>query len=129
MKNNIMDCIEKHYIYKWLREGDKIAQERKAEKLRKKAEKKRIIDTYGYQYYLRDKTWKAIKNQKKRESFDLWRYRLALYGFTIDGFDTKYNQQHYAQPLVHEYRFGEQEDHKTGGFTNMSDIWDCILQS
>ncbi len=64
-----------------------------------------MISDYGYEYYLRDKTWERIKNQKKRETYESWKHRLALYGFTVQGFDTRRNEQHLGKPLVREYNF------------------------
>ena len=124
------NCAERYYIYKWICPADQLSAERKLKKTRKKSEKKRMIAMYGYEYYLRDRTWQSIKNQKRRETFDQWRYRLALYNFTIDGFDTKYNQQHYAKPLVHEYRFGpETNSDSIGEKKEMTHIWNEILNS
>ena len=130
MNNNFWNCVERYHIFKWIRQIDKAAEQRRAEKARQKFEKKRIIDMYGYQYYLRDKTWNSIKNQKKRETFVLWRYRLAIYGFTINGYDTKYKQQHYSKPLVHEYRFNDEVDfYKNTENSDMKDIWNKIVES
>ena len=130
MGNYFGKCVDRYFAYKWFRRADQAFERRKAEKIRRKGEKARMIATYGYQYYLRDKTWHSIKNQKKRESFDFWQYRLALYGFTVDGFDTKYSQQHYSKPLVHTYRFfSEKEITTKGEAPEMTDVWNKILSS
>lgn len=125
------DCVKRYYTYKWIREADKAAEKRREERRRKKAEKKMIIATYGYDYYLRERTWRSIKNQKKRETFDQWRYRLALYGFTIEGYDTQNGQQHYSKPLVHEYRFEEEPNiiKKEESAETMNKVWNEILSS
>ncbi len=105
-----MNCFARYYIYKWLREGDRIAERRRAERSRKKSRKKYLISTYGYEYYLRDKTWEKIKNQKKKEGYEAWKRRLAIYGFTVHGLDVKRNEQHFGKPLVHEYVFGDETE-------------------
>lgn len=96
-------------MYKWLTEDDPSAARRakekarkKAEKQRAKAEKKRIIAEYGYDYYLKDNTWKKIKDQKKNESHEMWKRRLGLYGFGIDGVELKTGRPHAAKPHVRD---------------------------
>ena len=123
MGNCFRIYTERYYVYKWILHAHRTAEKRRAEKARKKAEKKRLVDTYGYQYYMRDRTWNSIKDQKKRESFDLWQYRLALYGFTINGYDTKNNQWHYSMPLARE--FEEKKEEKR----NMTEVWNLIADS
>ena len=71
-------------------------------KAKKKEYKKRIISKYGYLYYLRDKTWNHVKNQKEFETREEWKKRLDFYGFTTDGIDIKTGKQHHAKPLVYE---------------------------
>ena len=105
-----MNYWSNYYIYKWIREGDKANERRKAEKSLKKFRKKYMISEYGYEYYLRDKTWEKIKNQKKKETYEIWKKRLAIYGFTVQGFDTRRNEQHFGKPLVHEYNFFDETD-------------------
>ena len=94
-----------YYLHKWVREGDRASEKRKAERSLKKFRKKCMISTYGYDYYLRDKTWEKIKNQKKKETYEAWKRRLNIYGFTIHGYDIRRNEVHYGKPLVHEYNF------------------------
>ena len=96
-------------MYKWLTEEDPSAARRakekarkKAEKQRAKAEKKRIIAEYGYDYYLKDNTWNKIKDQKRNESYDMWKRRLGFYGFGIDGVELKTGRAHTAKPLVRD---------------------------
>ena len=103
-----MNCWGNYYIYKWAKEADKSSERRKSEKSLKKFRKKCMISEYGYDYYLRDKTWEKIKDQKKKETYESWKRRLAIYGFTVHGFDTRRNEQHFGKPLVHEYNFYDQ---------------------
>jgi len=99
-----------YYIYKWAKEGDEANERKRAEKSLKKTRKKHMISQYGYDYYLRDKIWEKIKNQKKKETYESWKRRLAIYGFTVQGFDTIRNEQHFGKPLVHEYNFYDAEN-------------------
>lgn len=105
-----MNYWSNYYFYKWAREGDKASKQRKAEKSLKKFRKKYMISEYGYEYYLRDKTWEKIKNQKKKETYESWKKRLAICGFTVQGFDIRRNEQHFGKPLVHEYNFYDQTE-------------------
>ena len=82
-------------------------EEKREYKARKKAMKKRMIAQYGYVYYLRDKTWFNVKDQRPDENFDAWKNRLAFYGFTTDGTDAKNGKRHFAEPNVHDW--GEAE--------------------
>ena len=75
-------------------------EEKKALKARKKEYKKRIISTYGRMYYLRDKTWLNIKDQRPDETDDAWKRRLEFYGFSINGEELKSGVRHYAEPIV-----------------------------
>ena len=75
-------------------------EEKKALKARKKEYKKRIISTYGRMYYLRDKTWLNIKDQRPDETDDAWKRRLEFYGFSINGEELKSGVRHYAEPVV-----------------------------
>lgn len=129
MGNYLLRIAQRYYIYKWLREADKISEKKKADKLRRKNEKKRLIDTYGYLYYLRDKTWNTIKNQKKKETFENWQHRLSLYCFTIDGYDTKYKHQHYSKPFVHEYNFDYKVEERKELEESHMTIWNIIVES
>ena len=92
-----------------------------------------MIETYGYDYYLRDKLWEKLKKQKKRDTYESWKKRLAIYGFTVHGFDTKRNQQHYGKPLVHQYNFYDFEDNievLNKGDNKMNKLtWNDILKS
>lgn len=107
-------------LYKSLTEDDASAARRadakarkKAEKKRAKAEKRRIIAAYGYDYYLKDNTWKKIKDQKRNESYDMWKRRLGIFGFGIDGVELKTGRPHTAKPLVRD-----SGTHATGVITN-----------
>ena len=128
-----MNYWSNYYIYKWIRKGDKANERRKVEKSLKKFRKKYMISEYGYEYYLRDKTWEKIKNQKKKESYESWKKRLAIYGFTVHGFDTRRNEQHFGKPLVHEYNFYDQTDNsdtfKKGDSIMHNLTWKEILES
>ena len=120
-------AVERYYLFKFLREADAAAQRRKAEKQWRKFNKKRLIETYGYPYYLRDKTWNRIKNQKKRDSFDSWERRLAAYGFTVHGVDVQTGEQHYGKPLVHTYRFPCENATTEGGYGMTTErLWGLI---
>ena len=99
-----------YYIYKWAKEGDEANRRKRVEKSLKKVRKEYMISTYGYEYYLRDKTWEKIKKQKKKETYESWKQRLDIYGFTVQGLDTRRNEQHFGKPLVHEYNFYDQTD-------------------
>ena len=77
-------------------------EEKKALKARKKEYKKRIISTYGRMYYLRDKTWLNIKDQRPDETDDAWKRRLEFYGFSVNGEELKSGVRHYAEPVVAE---------------------------
>lgn len=99
---NLFDYITYHYLHKWLNESDKLAEKRKEEKYRQKFEKKRIIEQFGYNYYLRDKLWNKIKDQKPKENYQQWVKRLSIYGFSSDGKDLKTGEEHYSHPLVHD---------------------------
>lgn len=105
-----MNCWGNYYIYKWSREANKASERRKSEKSLKKFRKKYMISEYGYDYYLRDKTWEKIKNQKKKETYESWKRRLAIYGFTVHGFDTRRNEQHFGKPFVYQYNFYDNSD-------------------
>ena len=124
-----------YYINKWTREGEKAAQQRKIEKSLQKVRKGYMLSKYGYEYYLRDKTWERIKNQKKKETYESWKQRLAIYGFTVQGFDIRRNEQHFGKPLVHEYNFYDQTDNADIIKTNKGDIimnsltWEEIFES
>ena len=122
-----------YFINKWTRAGDKAIEQRKAERSIKKFRKKCMIETYGYDYYLRDKLWEKLKKQKKRDTYESWKKRLAIYGFTVHGFDTKRNQQHYGKPLVHQYNFYDFEDNMevlNKGDSKMNKLtWNDILKS
>lgn len=123
-----------YYLHKWAKEADKANEQRKAEKSLKKSRKEYLISKYGYEYYLRDKLWERIKNQKKKETYYSWKQRLAIYGFTVQGFDTKRNEQHYGKPLVHEYVFGDNSDSKANQKRKEANTmnkltWNEILQS
>ena len=128
-----MNCWCNYYIYKWSREADKASERRKSEKSLKKFRKKYMISEYGYDYYLRDKTWEKIKNQKKKETYESWKRRLAIYGFTVHGFDTRKNEQHFGKPLVHEYNFYDQSanvDILARGDNMMNNLtWEGIFKS
>lgn len=136
---DFFDTVARYNIYKWLREGDKAAEKRAEEKRKEKALKKRLVDTYGIDYYRNDKLWRKIKDQKKRETFDLWENRLRLFGFKIDGTEIKTGQRHTAKPLVHEYRFYSYqpevrsvihtEKNETEKDEMESDTWDIIYSS
>ena len=76
---------------------------RNALKEKKKAYKKKIVEKYGYMYYLRDKTWINVKNQKEGESLEKWEARLEFYGFSKDGVDLRSGKQHFPTPLVLVY--------------------------
>lgn len=76
-------------------------EEKRAYKAKKKEVKRRIIAEHGRTYYLRDKTWFNVKDQRPDEDYAAWQKRLAFYGFTTDGVDSKNGKQHPAQPLVH----------------------------
>ena len=78
-------------------------EEKREYKAHKKAMKKRMIAQFGYVYYLRDKTWFNIKDQRPDENFDAWKNRLAFYGFTTDGTDAKNGKRHFAEPNVHDW--------------------------
>ena len=128
-----MNYWSNYYIYKWSREADKASERRKSEKSLKKFRKKYMISEYGYDYYLRDKTWEKIKNQKKKETYESWKRRLAIYGFTVYGFDTRRNEQHFGKPLVHEYNFYDQSasiDILVKGDNMMNNLtWEGIFKS
>ena len=91
----------------WLFEPNKASKEHNEKKRLRKARKKHLISTYGYDYYLRDRLWEKIKNQKKRDTYYTWKKRLLLYDFTVTGYDLKRNEQHYGKPMVHEYDFAD----------------------
>ena len=76
---------------------------RNALKEKKKEYKKKIVEKYGYMYYLRDKTWINVKNQKEGESLEKWEARLEFYGFSKDGVDLRSGKQHFPTPLVLVY--------------------------
>lgn len=75
-------------------------EEKKTYKEQKKAIKKRIVSEHGYLYYLRDKTWFNIKDQRPGEDYEAWKKRLAFYGFTTEGVDSKNDKKHNAVPMV-----------------------------
>ena len=75
-------------------------EEKKAFRERKKEYKKRIIAKHGFIYYLRDKTWFNIKDQRSDENYEAWKHRLASYGFTTDGEDIRTGDKHCAEPIV-----------------------------
>ncbi|MBQ7376356.1 MAG: hypothetical protein IJW52_05695 [Clostridia bacterium] len=132
--NSKMNCWGNYYIYKWAKEVDTARERKKSEKSLKKFRKKYMISEYGYDYYLRDETWKKIKDQKKKETYEIWKKRLALYGFTVQGFDTRRNEQHFDKPLVHEYNFYDQltsidisEKEEDNTMNNLT--WESILIS
>lgn len=76
---------------------------RNALKEKKKAYKKKIVEKYGYMYYLRDKTWINVKNQKADETLEQWEKRLEFYGFSKEGLDLRSGKQHFPTPLVLVY--------------------------
>ena len=126
---NYWNCLDGYYIFKCIYGLNKIIEQKRREKKQSKLEKKRMINAYGYQYYLRDKTWNRVKNKKRRESFDLWRYRLALYGFTVDGYDTKYNAQHFAEPNVDAFTSPEEMTIDSNAEEyEMNNIWNKIVK-
>ena len=128
-----MNCWGNYYIYKWAKEADKSSERRKSEKSLKKFRKKSMISEYGYDYYLRDKIWEKIKDQKKKETYESWKRRLAIYGFTVHGFDTRRNEQHFGKPLVHEYNFYDQSASSeilAKGDNTMNNLtWEGIFKS
>lgn len=75
-------------------------EEQNALKEKKKEYKKKIVEKYGYMYYLRDKTWINVKNQKEGETLEAWEKRLEFYGFNKEGVDLRTGKQHFATPLV-----------------------------
>ena len=75
-------------------------EEQNALKAKKKEYKKKIVEKYGYMYYLRDKTWINVKNQKEGETLEAWEKRLEFYGFNKEGVDLRTGKQHFATPLV-----------------------------
>lgn len=83
-------------------------EEKAAAKLlkeQKKAYKKRVVEKYGYVYYLRDITWNNVKNQREDEDRAAWEHRLHFYGFTADGVDIRSGKKHHAKPMVYEDEF------------------------
>ena len=84
------------------------SEEKREYKARKRAVRKRIVSEYGYTYYLRDKTWFNIKDQRSGEDFAAWKKRLAFYGFSTDGVDLKSGKRHNAPPTVTDW--GEAAD-------------------
>ena len=62
----------------------------------KELNKKRMISEYGYAYYLRNKTWKRIKDKREYETDESWEKRLMLYGYTKNGLHIKTGEQHLA---------------------------------
>ena len=70
-------------------------------------------------------------NQKKKETYESWKRRLACYGFTVQGFDTRRNEQHFGKPLVHEYNFNDQAESinvlKKGDYIMKNLTWKAIL--
>ena len=60
----------------------------------KELNKKRMISEYGYAYYLRNKTWKRIKDKREYETDESWEKRLMLYGYTKNGLHIKTGEQH-----------------------------------
>ena len=129
-----MSCWSNYFTHKWVKAGDEANERRKSEKAIKKLRKKCMIEEYGYDYYLRDRTWERIKNQKKNETYENWKRRLSFYGFTVQGFDIKRNEQHYGKPLVRELDFADYSDtvENLGGNTMASTLtltWDTVLQS
>lgn len=129
-----MSSWTNYYLRKWIREADKANEKKRAEKAQQKFRRACLISKYGYDYYLRDRLWERIKNQKKKESYHAWKQRLEIYGFTVQGFDTQRNEQHYGKPLVHEYVFGDNiliEDNQSEkeGSAMKQLTWDEIMKS
>lgn len=97
-----LDCITLFTVYNWLNgPGNEQKHRAKEEKKRKKELKKRMIAKYGYTYYLNDRKWNKIKDQKKNESYYAWKRRLRIYGFDTEGVELKTGTRHEARPLIH----------------------------
>ena len=58
---------------------------------------------------------------------------MAIYGFTVQGIDTRRNEQHFGKPLVHEYNFYDQTNNsntiKKGDKIMHNLTWAEILES
>jgi len=129
-----MNCSNNYYFFNCGRGSNKALEQKKAKKSLKKSRKKYLISNYGCEYYLRDKTWERIKNQKKHETYESWKKRLSLYGFTISGYDLQRNEEHFGKPLVHEYNFEDSSKYydfsEKGDTDTMNNLtWEEILNS